>query len=116
VKGRPAEARPAQATRPAAAQPSARSRDRRIVAGAAVEVGVVVHFYPKAGAAVVALSRPLQRGDHIHVRGQTTDFVQPVAALALDGAPVAAATPPQEVGIALAARARAGDRVFRVSW
>ena len=74
------------------------------------------HFYPRAGAAIVALTRPIHRGDTIHVRGQTTDFVQPVSELALEGAPVAEGTPPQQVGVRFEQRARAGDRVFRVSW
>jgi hypothetical protein len=86
------------------------------VAGAALEVGVVLHYYPRAGAAVVSLSRPIHRGDRIYVRGQTTDFVQSVTGLALDGSAVAEAAPPQQVGVQLDQRARVGDRVFRVSW
>ena len=90
--------------------------DRRLVAGAALEVGIVLHYYPRAGAAVVSLSRPIHRGDQIYLRGSTTDFVQAVTGLALDGSAVSAATPPQEVGLQLEQRARPGDRVFRVSW
>ena len=86
------------------------------MAGAPVEVGVVLHYYPRAAAGVVALSRPIHRGDTIHVRGQTTDFVQAVQELALEGAPVSEGAPPQQVGVRLAQRARAGDRVYRVSW
>jgi hypothetical protein len=55
-------------------------------------------------------------GDTIHVRGRSTDFVQQVASLALDGTPVREGTPPQELGVRLVARARPGDRVYRVSW
>jgi hypothetical protein len=87
-----------------------------LVAGAPVEVGVVRHYYAQPGAGVIALSRPIHRGDTIHVRGQTTDFVQTVEELALDGASVAEGAPPQQVGVRLAQRARAGDRVYRVSW
>jgi putative protease len=86
------------------------------VAGAPIEVGVVLHYYPRAGAGVVALSRPIHRGDTIHVRGQTTDFVQSVQELALDGASVSEGAPPQQVGLRLVERARVGDRVYRVSW
>ena len=95
---------------------SATPSDRRLVAGAALEVGIVLHYYPRARAAVVSLSRPIHRGDQIYVGGHTTDFVQAVAALALDGSAVGAATPPQQVGLQLEQRARPGDRVFRVSW
>jgi len=87
-----------------------------LVAGAPIEVGVVLHYYPRAAAGVVALSRPIHRGDTIHVRGQTTDFVQAVQELALEGAPVSEGAPPQQVGVRFAQRARAGDRVYRVSW
>ena len=99
-----------------ATTPRPASGERRLVAGATLEVGVVLHYYPRAGAAVVSLSRPIHRGDRIFVRGHTTDFVQAVTELALDGSPVAAAAPPQEVGVQLEQRARVGDRVFRVSW
>ena len=95
---------------------SSAATDHRLVAGAALEVGIVLHYYPRAGAAVVSLSRPIHRGDHIHLRGHTTDFVQAVGRLALDGSAVSAATPPQQVGVQLEQRARPGDRVFRVSW
>jgi hypothetical protein len=77
---------------------------------------VLVHYYPRAAAGVVTLSRPIRVGDTIHVRGHTTDFVQQVASLALDGAPVGEGAPPQSLGLALERRARPGDRVYRVSW
>src|SRR5262245_42689107 len=89
--------------------------DRRVVAGASLEIGTVLHYYPRAGAAVVLLSRPIHRGDRIFIRGQTTDFVQSVTALALDGAAVAEAGPPREAGVQLEQRARARDRAFRAS-
>jgi putative protease len=111
-----ASARPRQ-PKPAATPVRARvAAGAPLVAGALVEVGVVLHYYPRPGAGVVALARPIHRGDTIHVRGQTTDFVQTVEELALDGASVAEGAPPQQVGVRLAQRARAGDRVFRVSW
>ena len=108
AKPRPRPARSAAAPR-ATAQPP-------LVSGAPIEVGVVLHYYPRAAAGVVALTRPIHRGDTIHVRGQTTDFVQAVQELALEGAPVSEGMPPQQVGVRLAQRARAGDRVYRVSW
>ena len=93
-----------------------RSTPQRLVAGVPVEVGVVVHYFPRAAAAVVALSRPIRLGDTIHIRGHTTDFVQQVSGLALDGAPVSHGAPAQSLGVRVVARARPGDRVYRVSW
>ena len=114
-KPMPRKAEPRRA-RPAQAKPEPVPSDHRLVAGAALEVGVVLHYYPRAGAAVVSLSRPIHRGDRIFIRGHTTDFVQSVTGLALDGCAVAEAAPSQQVGVQLEQRARVGDRVFRVSW
>ncbi len=110
---RPRAAAPARRVEP---PPERTAAAHRLVTGAPIEVGVVLHYYPRAAAAVVALSRPIHRGDTIHVRGQTTDFVQPVLELALDGASVAEGAPPQQIGVRFQQRARVGDRVFRVSW
>jgi putative protease len=95
---------------------SASAAERGLVSGAALEVGVVSHYFSRAGAAVVALSRPIHHGDTIHVRGATTDFVQAVDGIALEGAAVREGVPPQSVGLRLEQRARTGDRVYRVSW
>jgi hypothetical protein len=117
----PAAPRARSERKPSAAAPKAQPASRgnaapHLVAGAPIEVGVVLHYYPRAAAAVLALSRPIHRGDTIHVRGHTTDFVQAVLELALDDSPVAAGEPRQEVGVRMEQRARPGDRVFRVSW
>jgi putative protease len=104
---------PARAAGAAEARPAAQER---LAAGVPVEVGVVVHWFPRASAAVVALSHPIHVGDTIHVRGHSTDFVQQVASLALEGVPVREGAPPQTLGVRLEACARPGDRVYRVSW
>jgi putative protease len=104
---------PARAAGEAEARPAARER---LAAGVPVEVGVVVHWFARASAAVVALSHPIHVGDTIHVRGHSTDFVQQVASLALEGAPVREGAPPQSLGLRLDAPARPGDRVYRISW
>ena len=116
-KREPAASRKRPATACAASGAAARpSGPQRLVAGVPVEVGVVVHWFPRAAAAVVELSRPLHVGDTIHVRGHSTDFVQQVTTLALDGAPVREGAPAQALGVRLEARARPGDRVYRISW
>jgi putative protease len=124
---RPARPKRRRVLRPARKQAAARKRTpraappravaaQRLVAGVPIEVGVVRHYFPRAAAAVVELCRPLRVGDTIHVRGHTTDFMQQVSGLALDGAAVREGAPPQSLGLRLEARARPGDRVYRVSW
>ncbi len=116
TRRKPAVTRKTKRRAQPAPRPTPAAGPHRLVSGAALEIGVVSHYFPRAGAAVVVLSRPIHRRDTIHVRGATTDFVQAVDGLALDGAPVAAGVPPQSVGVRLEQRARVGDRVYRISW
>jgi hypothetical protein len=98
---------------PAGPRPATRER---LAAGVPVEVGVVAHWYPRASAALVALSHPIHVGDILHVRGPSTDFVQPVESLQRDGRTVEAGAATETLGVRFVARARPGDRVYRVSW
>lgn len=77
-------------------------------------VGRVVHVHPRAGAVVVALSGALRRGDAVALRGATTDLCLRVERLERDGEPVESAAAGEQIGLALASRARVGDRVFRL--
>jgi len=86
----------------------------RVAASRPVAVGRVRHYFPRAGAAVVALSKELHLGDWVHICGEHSDFVQRVSSLARDGEPVRRGGPGQEIGLALEERARPGDRVFRM--
>jgi len=106
----------ASAARGAPASTGRTTPRERIAAGIPIEVGVVTHWYGRVSAAVVRLSHPIHRGDTIHVRGPLTDLVQQVESLALGGATVNEGLPGQELGVQLGARARQGDRVYRVSW
>jgi hypothetical protein len=85
------------------------------VATLPIEVGRVVHVYPRAGAAVVALTAELRAGDAVAVRGATTDFCALAERLERDGRAVEVAAPGEEIGVALPERAREGDRVYRLS-
>ncbi len=87
-----------------------------IARGEARPLGSVTHYYPHANAAVVSLEvGALRVGDVIHVHGHTTDFVQAVESIQLDGRAVERADAPDSVGIGLDAAARAGDRVDKVA-
>lgn len=90
-------------------------RRRSVVGSIPVEIGRVVHVYPRAGAAVVALTGELRAGDAVAVRGATTDFCALAERLERDGEPVASAASGEAVGVALPHRVREGDRVFRLS-
>ena len=49
-----------------------------------VEVGRVTHFFSKISVAVVELKAPLAVGDHILIKGPTTDFEQVVESMQIE--------------------------------
>lgn len=89
---------------------------QRVAAARPVPVGRVAHYYPKRGVAQLALEGPIHRGDVLHIRGQTTDVLQPVTGLRREGRAVKSAEPDQTVTLAVAERVRPGDRLYRLEF
>lgn len=111
-----AEPKPAGTSARSEARPPGPALDapRRVAAARPVPVGRIAHYYAERGAARLALEGPIRRGDLLHIRGQTTDFLQAVEGLRRDGRPVKAADAAQAVTLAVAERVRPGDRVYRL--
>jgi hypothetical protein len=78
-------------------------------------VGTVDHYYGRAGAATVQLSKPLKLNDVIRFRGATTDFTQTVVSMEMDRVPVTRARGGVLVGIAVTDAVRVGDQVYVLS-
>ena len=79
-------------------------------------IGIVVHQWQKAGAALLALSEGgLGVGDTIRIKGHTTDFTQTVRSMQIDHEPVDSAGPGDEVAVGIDGRVRVKDSVYRVS-
>lgn len=91
-------------------------RPQRVSAAQPIPVGRVAHYYPRRGVARLALEGPIHRGDLLHIRGQTTDLLQPVTALRRRGRPVKSAEPAQTVTLAVTERVRPGDRLYRLEF
>ena len=88
----------------------------KLAASVPTRIGVITHYFARAGAAVILLeSGELRVGDTIHVRGHTTDFYQRVGRIEIEHASVEVATPGQSVGVEVSQRVREHDEVFRVS-
>jgi putative protease len=77
-------------------------------------IGIVGHFFSNVGVAAVKLEAPLKRGEKVHVKGHTTDFVCTVASLQIDRKDVAVAKAGDDVGFPVPERVREHDEVFRV--
>ncbi|SCM57341.1 putative protease MJ0090 [Methanothermobacter wolfeii] len=78
-----------------------------------LDVGEVVNYYRKAGAAEVRLWRPLKLGDEIIIQGRTTGaLIQRVESIQVDGCSVERVED-GHAGILVSGRVREGDLVYR---
>jgi putative protease len=78
-----------------------------------IKVGRVTHFFSKIGVAVVELTAPLTVGEHILVKGPSTDFEQIVKSMQIEHENIQGAEAGQSIGLKLAERARERDAVYK---
>lgn len=79
------------------------------------EVGVVTHYYNKAGVAVVKLSDSLSAGDRVKFkRGEEDLFEQEVSSMQIDYKPIESAKKGQEVAVKVDGAAKEGVRLYAV--
>lgn len=80
------------------------------------EAGVVIHYFGHLSVAVIKLKNgELTAGDTIHIKGHSTDFIQPVESLQIDHQPVPIVKPKDDFGIKVKDKCREGDLVFKVT-
>lgn len=79
-----------------------------------VKVGKVAHYFTKIGVAVLELSDTLAVGDEITIRGQTTNFTQPIDSMEIDKVKVETAGKGQSIGLKVRERVRQNDDVYKV--
>jgi len=78
------------------------------------KVGMIKHYYSKAGVAVVELSAPLNKGDKIVIRGSTTNIEQNVESMEIEHKQIVNAKAGQSVGMKVRDRVRENDVVYTV--
>jgi len=78
-----------------------------------VEVGHVTHFFAKISVAVIELSAPLAVGDHILIKGPTTDFEQAVESMQIEHENIQRAEAGQSIGLRVVQRVRERDMVCK---
>lgn len=76
-------------------------------------IGIVTHYFPHVNAAVIKLKKPLSNGDHIKIKGHTTDFTQVIDSMQIDHVPVNSAKKGQEIGLLVSSRVRQHDVVTK---
>ena len=75
-------------------------------------VGTVFSYYSNINVAAIRLESTLKVGDKIHIKGATTDFVQPVGSMQIEHKIVKEAKKGQEIGIKVDDRVRQHDVVY----
>jgi hypothetical protein len=78
-----------------------------------IEIGYVSHFFSKINVAIVELTLPLSVGDHILVKGPSTDFNQKVESMQIDRKEIHRAEGGQSIGLKLAQLVREKDVVYK---
>ena len=82
---------------------------------AEVQLGKVTHYFSRISVAAIEITQDtLSVGDTIHIKGHTSDFMQKVDSIQIDGRPVDEATVGQSVGISVTEHAREHDDVYKV--
>jgi putative protease len=77
-------------------------------------IGVVTHYYNHLSVAILKLEKGMLRvGDHIHIKGHTSDFAQPVDSMEIDHVHVNEARPGQSFGLRVREHAREHDVVYK---
>jgi U32 family peptidase len=78
------------------------------------EIGKVTHFFEKPSVAVIELTNNLKVGDEIHVKGNTSDFVQTIDSMQIEHESVKEAKKGEVIGLKVIERVRANDVVYLV--
>jgi len=86
---------------------------KRLTEEAVIEVGSIGHFFSKIGVAVVNLSLPLAVGDHILVKGPSTDFEQTVESMQIERKNLQRAEGGQSIGLKVNQPVKEKDVVYK---
>jgi len=78
------------------------------------EIGKVIHYFDKAGVAVVKLSGALATGDAVKVKKGENEFTDVVGSMQIDKKAVSSVKAGEEVAIKLSQPAKEGSVVFKV--
>jgi translation initiation factor IF-2 len=80
------------------------------------EIGEVIHFFGNILVAVIKIKKDdISVGDTLHIKGHSTDFIQPVDSLQIDHKPVQTVKKGDDFGIKVKDKCREGDLVYKVT-
>lgn len=78
------------------------------------EIGKVIHYFDKAGVAVVRLSGAVKTGDTIKFKRTDDEFTETISSMQVDHKPVDAGESGDEVAIKISQKTKEGVHVYKV--
>lgn len=78
-----------------------------------LEIGTVTHFFSKILVAIVELTAPLSVGDHLLVKGPSTDFEMTVDSIQMEHKSITHAEGGQAIGLKMPRLAKVRDVVYK---
>jgi len=79
-----------------------------------VEVGKIIHFFPKINVAVVHATKEIKVGDMLLIEGRGKSFEQIVTSMQVEHKNVTDAKPGNEVGMKMNQPVKEGDVVYKI--
>jgi len=78
------------------------------------EIGKVSSYFSNVEVAAIKLSKKLEVGDKVHIKGHTTDFEQGIKSIQIERKDVKKAKKGDHIGIKVSEKVRPNDKVFLV--
>lgn len=78
-----------------------------------IEVGHIIHFFPKISVAIVELTASLAVGNRILIKGPTTDFEQVVDSMQIEHQNLQNAESGQSIGLKTTQHVKEKDVVYK---
>jgi putative protease len=78
-----------------------------------IEIGSIAHFFSKINVAVVYLTLPLTIGEHILIKGPSTDLEQIVESMQIEREDIHRAEGGQSIGLKVAQPVKVKDVVYK---
>ena len=78
------------------------------------EIGKITHYYGHLSVGIIQLSDSLRVGDHIHIKGHSSDFTQDIESMQIEHANVPEAKIGDSIGVKVSSKIHPGDKVFKV--
>lgn len=76
------------------------------------DIGTISGYFSHVGVAAIKLSGKLDRGERVHIKGNTTDFEQEVDSIQINNKDVSEAKKGDHIGIKVIEKVRPNDKVF----